>query len=73
MEWYYVLAARFGAILVLMVAGFPVGVAFLAVNVVAAAVYFGGSGTVLERIELGIATLADNGLGSMAKIGRAHV
>ena len=36
MEWYLVLALLFGAILALMVAGFPVGVAFLAVNVVAA-------------------------------------
>ena len=73
MEWYLVLSLLFGAILLLMVAGFPVGVAFLAVNVVAAAVYFGGSGTLLERIELGIATLADNGLGSMANFALAPI
>ena len=73
MEWYLVLALLFGAILALMVAGFPVGVAFLAVNCVAAAVYFGGSGSALDRVELGIATLADNALGSMANFALAPI
>lgn len=66
MEWYWTLIILLGAILVLMLVGVPVGVAFLTVNMVAAIVYFGGSGTFLERTELGIAALAGNAFESMA-------
>ena len=66
MEWYWTLAAFFGSILALMAIGFPVGIAFLAVNIVAAVIYFGGNGPLLQQMELGIGTLADNAFGSMA-------
>lgn len=66
MEWYWTLTVLLGAILVLMAVGFPVGIAFLAVNIVAAMIYFGGNGSFLDQLELGIATLADNAFGSMA-------
>ena len=66
MEWYWTLAAFFGSILALMAIGFPVGIAFLAVNIVAAVIYFGGNGPLLQQLELGIGTLADNAFGSMA-------
>ncbi len=66
MEWYWTLAAFFGSILGLMMIGFPVGIAFLAVNIVAAVIYFGGNGPFLQQVELGIGTLADNAFGSMA-------
>ena len=66
MEWYGVLSVLLGAILFLMVVGVPVGIAFLAVNVVAAVHYFGGSAAFPGNLELGIATLAENAFGSMA-------
>ncbi|WP_425405416.1 TRAP transporter large permease [Hwanghaeella sp.] len=66
MEWYWTLSIFFGSILGLMIIGFPVGVAFLAVNIVAAMVYFGGSGPILLQLERGVGTLAGNAFGSMA-------
>lgn len=66
MEWYWTLAVLFGSILTLMAVGFPVGIAFLGVNIIAAVIYFGGNGSFLTQIELGIGTLADNAFGSMA-------
>ena len=66
MEWYWTLTVLLGSILVLMAGGFPVGIAFLGVNIVAAVLYFGGNGPFLKQLELGIGTLADNAFGSMA-------
>lgn len=66
MEWYWTLSVFFGSILGLMIIGFPVGVAFLAVNIVAAMVYFGGSGPLMLQLERGVGTLAGNAFGSMA-------
>lgn len=66
MEWYWTLSVFFGSILGLMIIGFPVGVAFLAVNIVAAMVYFGGNGPLLLQLERGVGTLAGNAFGSMA-------
>jgi tripartite ATP-independent transporter DctM subunit len=66
MEWYWILSIFFGSILGLMIIGFPVGVAFLAVNIVAAMVYFGGNGPLLLQLERGVGTLAGNAFGSMA-------
>ncbi len=66
MEWYWTLSIFFGSILALMVIGFPVGIAFLAVNVAAAMVYFGGNGPILLQLERGVSTLAGNAFGSMA-------
>jgi tripartite ATP-independent transporter DctM subunit len=66
MEWYWALTVLLGAILLLMVLGTPVGIAFLGVNVVAAVFYFGGSGPLSARIVNGIGTLAGNAFESMA-------
>jgi tripartite ATP-independent transporter DctM subunit len=66
MEWYWTLAVLFGSIMALMAVGFPVGIAFLAVNVVATVIYFGGRGDVLTQMQNGVSTLIDNGFGAMA-------
>lgn len=65
MEWYWTLACLIGAILVLMASGFPVGIAFISVNVVAAIIYLGGSGNLLETSERGVGILASNAFESM--------
>jgi len=66
MEWYWTLLVLLGSILTLMAVGFPVGIAFLAVNIVAAVIYFGGNGPFLQQIEYGIGTMGENAFGSMA-------
>lgn len=65
MEWYWTLASLIGAILVLMAVGLPVGIAFIAVNVVAAVIYLGGSGSFFETAERGVGILAGNAFESM--------
>ena len=65
MEWYWTLASLIGAILVLMAIGLPVGIAFIAVNVVAAIIYMGGSGGLFEVAERGVGVLAGNAFESM--------
>ena len=65
MEWYWTLACLIGAILVLMAAGLPVGIAFISVNVVAAVIYLGGSGGLPEMSERGVGILASNAFESM--------
>lgn len=65
MEWYWTLASLIGAILVLMAIGLPVGIAFIAVNVVAATIYLGGSGDLFEIAERGVGILAGNAFESM--------
>lgn len=65
MEWYWTLASLIGAILVLMAIGLPVGIAFIAVNVVAAVIYLGGSGNLFEIAERGVGILAGNAFESM--------
>ncbi len=65
MEWYWTLAVLLGSILTLMAIGMPVGLAFLGVNVVAAAYYLGGRGDLLTIIERGVGVLAGNAFESM--------
>ena len=65
MEWYWTLASLIGAILVLMAVGLPVGIAFITVNVVAAIIYLGGSGGLMETSERGVGILASNAFESM--------
>ena len=65
MEWYWTLAVLLGSILALMAIGLPVGLAFLGVNVVAAAYYMGGRGDLLTVIERGVGVLAGNAFESM--------
>lgn len=66
MEWYWAVAVLLGSILILMAIGLPVGVAFLAVNMVAAIYFLGGSGTLIEQAERGIGALGANAFESMA-------
>jgi tripartite ATP-independent transporter DctM subunit len=64
-EWYWTIALLFGAIIALMSAGVPVGVAFLGVNIAAATVFMGGSGGLFDRAALGVSQLLSNGMASI--------
>jgi tripartite ATP-independent transporter DctM subunit len=57
MEWYWAGLLLFGLIIALMLAGMPVAIAFLAANIVAAAVFMGGA--------QGVVQMLNNGFGSM--------
>jgi tripartite ATP-independent transporter DctM subunit len=57
MEWYWAVTLLFGLIVVLMLAGMPVAIAFLAANIVGAMHFMGGA--------KGIAQVLDNGFGAM--------
>jgi len=65
MEWYWAIAFLFGSILFLMAIGVPVGLAFLGVNVIAAAHFMGGSGNVFEQLSRGVGVLTKNGFDSL--------
>ena len=66
MEWYWILLALFGSTLFLMFAGLPVGIAFIAVNTVAAFFIFGRFGDFDMRVESAIGQHVDNAFGNMA-------
>ena len=66
MEWYWILAALFGAILALMFVGFPVGIAFILVNTVAAFFLFGRFGDFDRNLEASVFQLTDNAFANMA-------
>jgi tripartite ATP-independent transporter DctM subunit len=57
MEWYRAIALLFGLIVVLMLTGMPVAVAFLAANIAGAMVFMGGT--------KGITQVLNNGFGGM--------
>jgi tripartite ATP-independent transporter DctM subunit len=57
MEWYWAIGLLFGLIVVLMLAGMPIAIAFLAANIVGAMLFMGGS--------LGIVQVLNNGFGAM--------
>lgn len=65
MEWYWTLATLLGGILFLMIIGMPVAIAFITVNVIAAAYYLGGHGTFFEVIQRGVGVLTGNAFESM--------
>ena len=65
MEWYWILLALFGSILLLMFAGLPVGIAFIAVNSVAAFFIFGRFGDFDTRVQSAIGQQVDNAFGNM--------
>ena len=65
MEWYWILLALFGSILLLMFAGLPVGIAFIAVNTVAAFFIFGRFGDFDTRVQSAIGQHVDNAFGNM--------
>ncbi|MBJ3762411.1 TRAP transporter large permease subunit [Maribius pontilimi] len=57
MEWYAALGLLLGSIMLLMAAGMPVALAFLAANIIGAWIFMGG--------EAGITQLLNNGFGSL--------
>jgi tripartite ATP-independent transporter DctM subunit len=57
MEWYWAIALLFGLIVVLMLLGMPIALAFLGANIVAALIFMGGT--------LGVAQILNSGFGAM--------
>jgi tripartite ATP-independent transporter DctM subunit len=57
MEWYWAIALLFGLIVVLMLLGMPIAIAFLAANIAGAMLFMGGP--------LGIVQVLNNGFGAM--------
>ncbi|MEZ5729850.1 MAG: TRAP transporter large permease subunit [Burkholderiaceae bacterium] len=57
MEWYSAIGLLFGMIILLMLIGMPVAIAFLASNLAAAAIFMGGA--------KGIVQMLNNGFGAM--------
>ncbi len=57
MEWYWAIALLFGLIVVLMLLGMPIALAFLGANIVAAMIFMGGT--------LGVAQILNSGFGAM--------
>lgn len=66
MEWYWILLALLGGILALMFIGFPVGVAFIIVNTIAAFFIFGRFDTFDRNLEAAVFQLTENAFGNMA-------
>ncbi len=66
MEWYWILASLLGSILLLMFAGFPVGIAFIIVNTVAAYFLFGRFGDFDSNLQASVFQLTDNAFSNMA-------
>ena len=66
MEWYWILAALLGSILCLMFLGFPVGIAFIVVNTVAAFFLFGRFEEFDRNLEASVFQLTDNAFANMA-------
>src|SRR5215216_4610247 len=57
MEWYWAVALLFGLIILLMLAGMTIAMAFLASNIIAAFLFMGGA--------IGIAQILNSGFGAM--------
>jgi tripartite ATP-independent transporter DctM subunit len=57
MEWHWAIALLFGLIVLLMLLGMPIAMAFLAANIVGAMIFMGGP--------LGIVQVLNNGFGAM--------
>ena len=66
MEWYWILLSLLGAILALMFIGFPVGIAFIVVNTVAAFFLFGRFDSFDRNLEAAVFQLTENAFGNMA-------
>lgn len=66
MEWYWILALLLGSILTLMFIGFPVGLAFILVNTIAAVLLFGRFDSFDRNLEAGVFQLTDNAFANMA-------
>jgi tripartite ATP-independent transporter DctM subunit len=66
MEWYWILTLLLGSILLLMLIGLPVGIAFILVNTVAAVILFGRFGDLDANMFAGINQLSDNAFANIA-------
>jgi tripartite ATP-independent transporter DctM subunit len=62
MEWFEALFFLLGMILFFMFLGMPVALAFLAANMIGAAYFMGGSGTLATQVSRGIGQLANNAI-----------
>jgi len=65
MEWYWILSLLLGSILILMFVGFPVGIAFIAVNSIAAFFIYGRFEGLDANLSASIGQLTDNAFGNM--------
>ncbi|MEE2999049.1 MAG: TRAP transporter large permease [Pseudomonadota bacterium] len=65
MEWYWILSLLLGSILLLMFIGVPVGIAFIAVNSIAAFFIYGRFGGFDANLSASIGQLTDNAFGNM--------
>ena len=65
MEWYWILALLLGSILLLMFIGVPVGLAFIAVNSIAAFFLYGRFGSFDANLSASIGQLTDNAFANM--------
>ena len=65
MEWYWILSLLLGSILFLMFIGVPVGLAFIAVNSIAAFFLYGRFGSFDANLSASIGQLTDNAFANM--------
>mgnify|MGYP001412919355 FL=1 len=65
MEWYWILSLLLGSILLLMFIGVPVGLAFIAVNSIAAFFLYGRFGSFDANLSASIGQLTDNAFANM--------
>ncbi len=66
MEWYWILLLLLGAILALMFAGLPVGIAFLIVCTITAYLIYGRFGDFDTKVQSGVFQLADNAFNNLS-------
>ena len=66
MEWYWILLLLLGAILLLMFAGLPVGIAFLIVCTITAYLIYGRFGDFDTKVQSGVFQLADNAFNNLS-------
>jgi len=66
MEWYWILLALLGSILILMFIGVPVGIAFVIVCTVTAYLLYGRFGSFDANLEASVFQLADNAFSNLS-------
>ena len=66
MEWYWILLALLGSILILMFIGFPVGIAFVIVCTVTAYLIYGRFGSFDANLQASVFQLTDNAFSNLS-------
>ena len=66
MEWYWILIALLGSVLLLMFVGFPVGIGFIVINTIAAYFLFGRFDTFNQNLAASVFQLTDNAFSNLA-------